>query len=70
MSDRERLDGLIRPHYLDDGDEFDFVEDPWIRNVFAVRVRQDGCTFDLIVNVENGDIDEVEFTSWPPECRW
>lgn len=47
--------------------EVEFIEDPKVTNVWAVRViRERMADFDCIINLTDKTIDEVEFNEWPP----
>jgi hypothetical protein len=42
------------------------VEDPKVIGAYAIKVNRNGYEFHLLWNAHYQDLEEVEFTTWPP----
>ena len=63
------IEAAIKDLYLLPGSTFKIWADPWVNDVYAVRVTEKkGLSFDLLVDLTKvePEVVEVEFTSWPP----
>ena len=46
--------------------QVDVVEDPRVIGAYAIKINRNGYEFHLLWSAQYQDLEEVEFTSWPP----
>lgn len=50
--------------------EFEFIDDPFVDNVFAVRARFEiGDPWEEFMIYADGTVQSCEFWKWPPSLR-